>query len=128
MYNNTYFDHFNQYNQLNNPFVAAVTQLYLVQVYFPDSQTYRGLGMDMATLDTSYFCSQVLLLSFMGYIVHIAGTASMFLATAATLSAVSCYFIYTAVYNPQDMPRQASLRNSISPPTIVVVPSDIDVT
>ena len=63
----------------------------------------------MATLDTSYFCSQVLLLSFMGYIVHLAGTASMFLVTSATLSGISCYFIYTSVYCEQDMPHNLDI-------------------
>ncbi|XP_067935574.1 solute carrier family 45 member 3-like [Watersipora subatra] len=75
------------------------------EVFFPDSQSFRGLGMDMATLDTSYFCSQVLLLTFMGYIVHLTGSASMYLVTAAILSTISCYFIFTAVYNKSDMPR-----------------------
>lgn len=79
----------------------------------------RGLGTDMATLDTAYFCSQVLLLSFMGYIVHITGTAAMFLVTSAVLSAISCYFIYTAVYSESDMPKFSHLHNPDLPLIVV---------
>ncbi|KAF6017103.1 hypothetical protein EB796_024592 [Bugula neritina] len=73
----------------------------------------------MAALDTSYFCSQVLLLSFMGYIVQLVGSASMFLVTAAILSAVSCYFIYTAVYEPKDLPPIIDPSN-IDQPKIII--------
>ena len=79
----------------------------------------RGLGTDMATLDTAYFCSQVLLLTFMGYIVHITGTAAMYLVTSAVLSGISCYFIYTAVYTEADMPKFNHIHNSDNP-TIVI--------
>lgn len=65
----------------------------------------RGLGADMAILDTAYFCSQVLLLTAMGYVVHLTHSATTYLATAAILSATACYFIYTAIYTAKDIPK-----------------------
>jgi len=57
----------------------------------------------------------------MGYLVHLAGSASMYIITAAVLSSVSTYFIYTAVYTPSDMPTNAITKHqnnasSLNPP------------
>lgn len=75
----------------------------------------------MAALDTSYFCSQVMLLAFMGYIVHMVGSAAMFLVTSAILSAISCYFINYIVYEESDMPvNPATFVKGTKNPTIVI--------
>lgn len=66
----------------------------------------------MATLDTAYFLSQVLLLSIMGYIVHLTHTARTYLIMSASLSLVSCYFINTVVYSEEEFPVQIRRANA----------------
>jgi hypothetical protein len=55
----------------------------------------------------------------MGYIVHLTGTAAMYLVTSSILSGISCYFTYTAVYTEADMPRFNQLQYSDNPTIIV---------
>lgn len=85
------------------------------EIYFYDvtSQTpgVRGIGTDMATLDSAYFLSQVVLSCLMGYIVHMTGSVLSYMVTAGVMGILSCYFIQNVITNKQEL---AQLRNAPS--------------
>ena len=48
------------------------------------------MGADLATLDSAYYLSQVLLTAFMGYIVHWTGTVLAYVVVAGTMGLLAC--------------------------------------
>ena len=48
------------------------------------------MGTDLATLDSAYYLSQVVLTAFMGYIVHWTGTVLSYVLVAAAMGALGC--------------------------------------
>ena len=59
--------------------------------------------MDMATLDSAYFLSQVLLSAVMGYVVHLTGTVLAYIVCAGGMGAVSCACITRLITNKMQM-------------------------
>jgi len=67
----------------------------LLQLYFYDtgdgvSTPPRGMGSDLATLDSAYYLAQVILSAFMGYIVHWTGTVLSYILVSAAMGALAC--------------------------------------
>lgn len=50
----------------------------------------RGMGTDLATLDSAFYLSQVILTAFMGYIVHWTGTVVSYIVVSAAMGALAC--------------------------------------
>ncbi|XP_076471893.1 LOW QUALITY PROTEIN: solute carrier family 45 member 3-like [Babylonia areolata] len=88
----------------------------LVTQYHTDKKTYfrdlpssdlsnpeRGIGRDMATLDSAYFLSQVILTVVMGGVVHVTGTVVSYMVTAGTFGLLACFFIQNIVVCQEDM-------------------------
>jgi len=48
------------------------------------------MGSDLATLDSAYYLSQVILTAFMGYIVHWTGTVLSYVLVAAAMGVLAC--------------------------------------
>ena len=63
----------------------------------------RGIGTDMATLDSAYFGSQVVLSALMGYVVHMTGTVLAYIVCAGSFGAVACASVTRIVYSRQNM-------------------------
>jgi len=59
--------------------------------------------MDMATLDSAYFLSQVLLSAVMGYVVHVTGTVLAYIICAGSMGAVACACITRIITNKMQM-------------------------
>lgn len=53
----------------------------------------RGVGGDMAMLDSAYFSSQIILSLTISYIVHITGTVRCYMYTAGIISVIGIYCI-----------------------------------
>ncbi|XP_070199581.1 solute carrier family 45 member 3-like [Littorina saxatilis] len=95
----------------------------LVSQYHEDKKTYfrdlpsaanpeRGIGTDMATLDSAYFLSQVILTAVMGSVVHITGTVISYMITAGFFGLLACFFIEHIVVCPEDMVQYAHPSHS----------------
>jgi solute carrier family 45 protein 3 len=86
---------------------------FLFQVFFNDvmppvSQSSlpapaRGIATDIATLDSAYFLSQVVLSCIMGYIVYMTGSVLSYMVTAGVMGILSIYFIQNVVTCEQEM-------------------------
>lgn len=66
------------------------------KVYYSDLSNFgreRGVGGDMAMLDSAYFLAQIILSLSISYIVHISGTVKSYIYTAAFLSIFGIFFI-----------------------------------
>ena len=59
----------------------------------------------MATLDSAYFLSQVILSIFMGYVVDMTGTVLAYVVCAGGIGAVSCALITRIVCTKEQMSR-----------------------
>lgn len=84
-----------------------------LQLFFYDTGhavLSRGIGSDMATMDSAYFLSQVMLSAFMGYIVYYSGTVLVYLVCAGSMGAVACAYTTRIIYTKQNM--TAYIRNS----------------
>lgn len=63
----------------------------------------RGIATDMATLDSAYFLSQVILSGIMGYIVYMTGSVLSYMVTAGVMGVLSCFFIQKVMVNKQEI-------------------------
>lgn len=63
----------------------------------------RGIATDIATLDSAYFLSQVVLSCIMGYIVYMTGSVLSYMVTAGVMGILSIYFIQNVVTCEQEM-------------------------
>ncbi|KAL5007087.1 hypothetical protein ScPMuIL_015893 [Solemya velum] len=68
-----------------------------------NQQSSRGIATDMATLDSAYFLSQVILSAIMGYIVHVTGTVLSYMVTAGLMGVLACILAQRLVTNKQDI-------------------------
>ena len=87
-----------------------------LQLYFYDtgdgiSTPARGMGSDLATLDSSFYLSQVMLTAFMGYIVHWTGTVLSYVLVAAVMGALSCVCAARVVASKAQM--QALIKSHV---------------
>ena len=82
---------------------------FVFQIFFYDTRSCdpnakpRGVGMDMATLDSAYFLSQVILSAVMGYFVHLTGTVMAYIVCAGSMGAVSCACVTRIITNKMQM-------------------------
>lgn len=74
----------------------------------------RGIATDIATLDSAYFLSQVVLSCLMGYIVYMTGSVLSYMVTAGAMGVLSIYFIQNIVTCEQDLAVRKPLQHSIS--------------
>ena len=81
-------------------------QVFFYDVVQPSSSRQlppRGIGTDMATLDSAYFLSQVILSGIMGYIVYMTGSVLSYMVTAGVMGILSCFIIQKVVVNKQEV-------------------------
>ena len=82
---------------------------HFLQIYFYDVQTQtgvqaqRGIGSDMATLDSAYFLSQVLLSLLMGYVVALSGTVLAYVVCACGVGAVASACSVRIIFSKQQI-------------------------
>lgn len=74
-------------------------QLYMWDELSPDGGEERGLGTDVAVLDTAYFLSQIVLSVCMGPLVDLTGSALPYMVVAALTGLVSVYCGTRIVFN-----------------------------
>ena len=80
---------------------ALYTCSLLLQTYFydmsEDSLRHRGIGADLAMLDSAYYLAQVMLSALMGYVVHYTGTVVSYVVCASVLGGLSCICILRVI-------------------------------
>ncbi len=72
----------------------------------------------MATLDSAYFLSQVILTAVMGYIVYFTGTTMAYVVTAGSMGIVACMCTTRIIYTKQEMTTYIR-TNRLEPPSYV---------
>ncbi|KAH3877606.1 solute carrier family 45 member 3-like [Dreissena polymorpha] len=97
------------------PFILVTKYHSEKQTYFFDapsnSNTERGIATDIATLDSAYFLSQVVLSCTMSSIVYITGSQSSYMVTAGVMGILSIVFIQNIITAPAEM---TTLKQSLS--------------
>jgi len=98
------------------PYIIYVEQMLSLQLYFYDtgdgvSTPARGMGSDLATLDSAFYLSQVVLTAFMGYIVHWTGTVLSYVLVAAAMGALACFCAARVVASKAQM--QALIKSHV---------------
>lgn len=98
---------------LTIPFILVSKYHSEKEVYFSDVMPkvkspltpapVRGIATDIATLDSAYFLSQVILSCLMGYIVYMTGSVLSYMVTAGVMGVLSIYFIQNIVTCEQEM-------------------------
>ena len=81
-------------------------QIFFYDVIQPSSSRQalpRGIATDMATLDSAYFLSQVILSGLMGYIVYMTGSVLSYMVTAGVMGILSCFIIQKVVVSKQEV-------------------------
>ncbi|ESO91775.1 hypothetical protein LOTGIDRAFT_163134 [Lottia gigantea] len=87
---------------INGIFLKAM-YLYFFDVITTTSLSNNGIGTYIATLDSAYFLSQVLLTMCAGYIVRITGTITAYMITAGFMGVFSIVFINRIIISKQDL-------------------------
>ena len=77
-------------------------------MYFFDIAPYgplpaRGIGTSMASLDSAYFLSQVLLSAVIGNVVHMTGTVISYVICAGSMGALACACVTRIVHSKQQV-------------------------
>ncbi|XP_062588232.1 solute carrier family 45 member 3-like [Saccostrea cucullata] len=88
------------------PFIIVTKYHSEKEVYFRTENgknNFRGIGTDIATLDSAYFLSQVILSGMMGYVVHMTGTVLSYMITAGIMGILSCFFIQSIITSREEM-------------------------
>ena len=104
-------------NGMQNFNAVRIFELMLsLQLYFYDtgdgiSTPARGMGSDLATLDSAFYLSQVVLTAFMGYIVHWTGTVFSYILVAAAMGALACICASRVVASKAQM--QALIKSHV---------------
>jgi len=88
----------------------------LFQAFFFDAVparggAVRGVATDMASLDSAYFLSQVMLSCLMGYIVYMTGSVLSYMVMAGAMGVVALVVIQNVITSPQEL---QALRQSVS--------------
>lgn len=63
----------------------------------------RGIGLDLAILDSAFLLSQVILTLFMGMIVQFAQSVTAYMVCSAVFGAVAIFFGSQIVYDQKDL-------------------------
>lgn len=69
----------------------------------PQPSAIRGMGTDIAILDSAYLLSQVVPSLFMGSIVQLFQSVTVYMACASLLSLVAVYFSSKIVFEKADI-------------------------
>ncbi|XP_048780513.1 solute carrier family 45 member 3-like isoform X2 [Ostrea edulis] len=88
------------------PFILVTQYHAEKEIYFRTENgknNFRGIGTDIATLDSAYFLSQVILSGMMGYVVHMTGTVLSYMITAGIMGILSCFFIQSIISSREEM-------------------------
>ncbi|XP_062601174.1 solute carrier family 45 member 3-like isoform X1 [Saccostrea cucullata] len=88
------------------PFIIVTKYHSEKEVYFRTENgknNFRGIRTDIATLDSAYFLSQVILSGMMGYVVHMTGTVLSYMITAGIMGILSCFFIQSIITSREEM-------------------------
>ena len=83
----------------------------------------RGIATDLATLDTAYFLSEILVTLCVGFIVDSTGSTIYYIIVAAASSAIGCYLSSRIICSKADMSpfvRHAVLHDENSNPTTIL--------
>lgn len=89
--------------------IITILQIFFYDIYTSDEasstaeRAIRGMGTDLAILDSAYFLSQVVLTACMGYIVHFSGTALSYIICSSAMAILSCYFVQSIVLDTTQM-------------------------
>uniref|UniRef100_A0A0P4VX71 Solute carrier family 45 member 3 n=1 Tax=Scylla olivacea TaxID=85551 RepID=A0A0P4VX71_SCYOL len=78
-------------------------QLYMWDEQSPEGGEERGLGTDVAVLDTAYFLSQIILSVCMGPLVDLTGSALPYMVVAAFTGLISVYCGTKIVFTDADL-------------------------
>lgn len=78
-------------------------QLYMWDELSPDGGEERGLGTDVAVLDTAYFLSQIILSVCMGPLVDLTGSALPYMVVAAFTGLIAVYCGTKIVFTDADL-------------------------
>ncbi|KAK6191444.1 hypothetical protein SNE40_003133 [Patella caerulea] len=78
-------------------------ELFFFDVITTTSSSNHGIGTYIATLDSAYFLSQVILTACVGYIVHITGTVTAYMVSAGCMGLFSVIFINKIVVTKQEL-------------------------
>ncbi len=105
--------------------ISSSVYILSFQVFFYDTRSAdsqipaRGIATDMATLDSAYFLSQVVLSALMGNVVHFTGTVLAYIVCAGSMGAVACACITRIIYSKMQMQQMIKheLRRSSSADT-----------
>lgn len=98
------------------PFIIVTKYHSEKEIYFRTENgknNFRGIGTDIATLDSAYFLSQVVLSGIMGYIVHLTGTVLSYMITAGVMGMLSCIFIQSIITSREEMIGLTKVGNSV---------------
>lgn len=98
------------------PFIIVTKYHSEKEIYFRTENgknNFRGIGTDIATLDSAYFLSQVVLSGIMGYIVHVTGTVLSYMITAGVMGMLSCVFIQSIITSREEMIGFTKVGNSV---------------
>ncbi|KFM63930.1 Solute carrier family 45 member 3, partial [Stegodyphus mimosarum] len=85
--------------------LAAITTVpySLVTEYYSKKEfesSYRGVGEDMAVLDSAFYLSQIIPSLFLGHIVEYTKSSSSYMVVAALCGTFASYFSYFVVFKP----------------------------
>ena len=79
-------------------------QLFFYDESITSGQTAsRGIGTDMATLDSAYFLSQALLSACMGALVSLTGSVISYIVAAGFAGVIACVCLRRVVFTKQQM-------------------------
>ncbi|GFT36945.1 membrane-associated transporter protein [Nephila pilipes] len=77
---------------------ALITEYYSKKEVYYHNSRHRGVGEDMAVLDSAVFLSQIIPSLFLGYIVEYTKTSTTYMLVAAFCGGAACYFSYFVTF------------------------------
>ncbi|GIY59538.1 solute carrier family 45 member 3 [Caerostris darwini] len=77
---------------------ALITEYYSKKELYYHNSRHRGVGEDMAVLDSAVFLSQIIPSLFLGYIVEHTKTSTTYMLVAGFCGCAACYFSYFVTF------------------------------
>ncbi|GFY55222.1 solute carrier family 45 member 3 [Trichonephila inaurata madagascariensis] len=77
---------------------SLITEYYSKKEVYYDSSRHRGVGEDMAVLDSAVYLSQIIPSLFLGYIVEYTKTSTTYMLVTAFCGVAACYFSYFVTF------------------------------
>ncbi|GBM37896.1 Membrane-associated transporter protein [Araneus ventricosus] len=77
---------------------ALITEYYSKKEVYYHNSKHRGVGEDMAVLDSAVFLSQIIPSLFLGYIVEYTKNSITYMLVAAFCGCAACYFSYFVTF------------------------------